>query len=204
MQKLARICIERPVFAVMLSVALVVVGAFSFFGLGVDLLPKVDLPVVTISVIDPGASPQEVESEITKKVEDAVNTISGIDQIRSTSVEGLSLTFVSFQLEKNGDLAAQQVRDNVNLISDLPANARTPTVQKLDTGATPILQIALSANRPLAEVTQVAEERFKKSLESLSGVGQVQVLGGAKRELRITIDPERMRAHGVTVAEIAR
>src|SRR6266849_4144792 len=182
MQKLARICIERPVFAVMLSVALVVVGAFSFFGLGVDLLPKVDLPVVTISVIDPGASPQEVESEITKKIEDAVNTISGIDQIRSTSVEGLSLTFVSFQLEKNGDIATQQIRDNVNLISNLPANARTPTVQKLDTGATPILQIALSANLPLAEVTQIAEDRFRKNLESLSGVGQVQVLGGAKRE----------------------
>jgi hydrophobic/amphiphilic exporter-1 (mainly G- bacteria), HAE1 family len=203
MQKLAQICIQRPVFAVMLTLALVVVGGFSFLGLGVDLFPKIDLPVITVTVANPGSSPQEIEQQISKKIEDSVNTISGIDEIRTNSVEGLSLCFITFELEKNSDVAAQEVRDKVNLIGDLPITARTPIIQKLDPGAAPVLQIALSADRPLEDVTRVAEQQIVPQLESISGVGQVQVLGGAKREIRVTVDPERMRARGITVAEIA-
>src|SRR6058998_4294735 len=128
MQKLAEICVRRPVFATMLILSITVVGLFSFRSLGVDLFPKIDLPTITISVVNPGASPQEIETEIKDKIEGAVNTISGIDEMRSTSVEGVSQVFITFLLEKNPDVAADEVRDKVNrVISDLPETAETPT-----------------------------------------------------------------------------
>ena len=109
MQKLAEICVRRPVFATMLILSITVVGLFSFRSLGVDLFPKIDLPTITVTVVNPGASPQEIETEITDKVEGAVNTISSIDELRSTSVEGVSQVFITFLLEKNADVAAQEV-----------------------------------------------------------------------------------------------
>src|SRR2546423_5318838 len=203
MQKLAEICVRRPVFATMIIMALTVVGIFSFSTLGVDLFPKIDLPTITVTVINPGASPQELETEITDRVEEAVNTISGIDELRSTSVEGVSQVFITFLLEKNADIAAQEVRDHVGLIvNDLPETAETPIVQKLDTDAAPVLRIALSAPRSLREVTDVADNQIKKRIESINGVGQVQIVGGREREIEIWVDPDKMRAFNVTVAEI--
>src|SRR5579862_2487954 len=108
MQKLAELCVRRPVFATMLVMSLVVVGLFCFSSLGVDLFPKIDFPTVTVTVLNPGASPKEIETEITERVEEAVNTISGIDDLRSTSVEGVSQVFITFELEKSADVAAQE------------------------------------------------------------------------------------------------
>src|SRR5256885_15445399 len=157
MQKLAEICVHRPVFATMIILSITVVGVFSFNSLGVDLFPKIDLPTITVTVINPGASPQEIETEVTDKVEGAVNTISGIDELRSTSVEGASQVFITFLLEKNADVAAQEVRNKVDLIvNDLPVTAEKPVVQKLDTDASPVARIAVSAPRSLKEVTDVA------------------------------------------------
>src|SRR3984957_8990508 len=110
MHKLAELCVKRPVFAPMLIVALMVVGVFSFFTLGVDLFPKIDLPTVSVSVSNPGASAEEVETDITKRIEDSVNTISGIESITSTSLEGVSTVVISFSLDKNGDVGAQEIR----------------------------------------------------------------------------------------------
>ncbi len=204
MQKLAEICVHRPVFATMLILSLTVIGAFSFFTLGVDLFPKIDFPTITVTVINPGASPREIETEITDKVESAVNTISGIDELRSTSVEGASQVFVQFLLEKNADIAAQEIRDKVNLIvPDLPETAEEPVIQKLDTDAAPVLRIAVSAPRSLREVTDVADKRIKKNIESINGVGQVQIVGGARREIQVRVDPDKMRSYNVTVAEVA-
>jgi hydrophobic/amphiphilic exporter-1 (mainly G- bacteria), HAE1 family len=202
MQKLAEICVRRPVFATMLILSLTVVGVFSFFSLGVDLFPKIDLPTITVTVVNPGASPQEVETEITDKVESAVNTISGIDELRSTSVEGVSQVFITFILEKNADIAAQEVRDKVGLIvNDLPETAETPIVQKLDTDAAPVLRVAVSSPRSLREVTDIADKQIKKRIESINGVGNVEIVGGAKREIEIYLDPDKMRAFNVTVPE---
>ncbi|HEX8748512.1 MAG TPA: efflux RND transporter permease subunit [Pyrinomonadaceae bacterium] len=204
MQKLAEICVRRPVFATMLILSLTVVGIFSFKSLGVDLFPKIDLPTITVTVINPGASPQEIETEITDKVEGAVNTISGIDELRSTSVEGVSQVFITFLLEKNADIAAQEVRDKVNLIvSDLPDTAEQPIVQKLDTDAAPVLRIAVSAPRSLREVTDVADKKIKERIESINGVGNVEIVGGREREIQVWVDPDKMRAFNVTVAEVA-
>jgi HAE1 family hydrophobic/amphiphilic exporter-1 len=188
----------------MLILSLTVVGIFSFKSLGVDLFPKIDLPTVTVTVANPGASPQEVETEITDKVEGAVNTISGIDELRSTSVEGVSQVFITFLLEKNADVAAQEVRDKVNLIvGDLPETAEDPIIQKLDTDAAPVLRIAVSAPRSLREVTDVADKQIKERIESINGVGQVQIVGGREREVQVWVDPDKLRAYNVTVAEVA-
>ncbi|HXG68798.1 MAG TPA: efflux RND transporter permease subunit [Blastocatellia bacterium] len=204
MQKLAEICVRRPVFATMLILALTVVGIFSFFTLGVDLFPKVDFPTITITVVNPGASPQEVETEITEKIEAAVNSISGIDELRSTSVEGVSQVFVSFVLEKNADVAAQEVRDKVNLvIPDLPETAEEPVIQKFDTDATPVLRVAISAPRSLRDVTEIADNQIRERIESIDGVGQVQMIGGREREIHVWVDPDKLRAYNVTVAEVA-
>jgi HAE1 family hydrophobic/amphiphilic exporter-1 len=117
----------------MLVMSLVVVGIFSYFTLGVDLFPKVDIPTVQVIVQDRGASPQEIETEVTKKIEDAVNTISQVDEVRSVSSDGQSLVIITFELAKNGDVAAQEVQNKVNLIvNDLPQTAKTPVVQKFD------------------------------------------------------------------------
>jgi HAE1 family hydrophobic/amphiphilic exporter-1 len=204
MQKLAEICVRRPVFATMLILSLTVVGLFSYKTLGVDLFPKIDLPTITVTVVNPGASPQEIETEITDKVEGAVNTISGIDELRSTSVEGVSQVFITFLLEKDVDVASQEVRDKVDLIvSDLPETAEKPIVQKLDTDAAPVLRVAVSAPRSLREVTDVADKQIKERIESINGVGQVQIVGGRKREIQVWVDPDKLRSFNVTVAEVA-
>ena len=124
MQWLAEVCVKRPVFATMLILSLVVVGTFSFFSLGVDLFPKVDFPTITVTVINPGASPEEVETEITEKIEEAVNTISGIDELRSSSVEGVSQVFVQFVLEKDVNVAAQEVEKDFGRLRGLIHRAR--------------------------------------------------------------------------------
>jgi HAE1 family hydrophobic/amphiphilic exporter-1 len=204
LQKLAEICVRRPVFATMLILSLTVVGLFSYRSLGVDLFPKIDLPTITITVVNPGASPQEIETEITDRVEGAVNTISGIDELRSTSVEGVSQVFIGFLLEKNPDIAAQEVRDKIELIAnDLPVTAEQPIVQKLDTDAAPVVRIAVSAPRSLREVTDVADKKIKEQIESINGVGQVQIIGGRTREIQVWVDPDKLRAFNVTVAEVA-
>ncbi|HYN86364.1 MAG TPA: efflux RND transporter permease subunit, partial [Pyrinomonadaceae bacterium] len=202
MQKLAEICVRRPVFATMIILSLTVVGAFSFFSLGVDLFPKIDFPTITVSVVNPGASPREVETEITERVEAAVNTISGIDELRSTSVEGVSQVFVQFLLDKDVDVAAQEIRDKVNLIrGDLPETAEDPVIIKLDTDAAPVLRIAVSANKSLREVTDIADKDIKERIDSINGVGEVQIGGGATREIQVWLDPDKMRAFNVTVPE---
>jgi HAE1 family hydrophobic/amphiphilic exporter-1 len=147
MQWLAELCVRRPVFASVLILSLVVVGAFAFGQLGVDRLPQVDFPTVTVTTRLPGAAPEQVESEVTDKVEEAVNTISGIDQLNSNSAEGISQVIVTFRLEKNADVAAQEVRDRINRILPLlPRTITQPTIEKQDPDAAPILTIAVSAS----------------------------------------------------------
>lgn len=204
MHKLAEICVRRPVFATMLILALTVVGVFSFFSLGVDLLPKADLPTVSVTVTNPGASPDQIESEITKRIEGTVNTISGIEDLRSTSSEGVSLVNITFVLEKSVDVAVQEVRDKVNLVvPDFPETAKAPVIQKLDRDAAPILRIVVSAPRPLREVTAMAEDVIQEQIESITGVGKVDLVGGSRREIQVRIDPAKLRAYSLSIAEVA-
>jgi HAE1 family hydrophobic/amphiphilic exporter-1 len=204
MQWLAEVCVKRPVFATMLIMSMVVVGAFSFFSLGLDLFPKIDFPTITITTVNPGSSPVEIETEITQKIEEAVNTISGIDELRSTSVEGVSQVFVQFVLEKNVNVAAQEVENKVNtVLSDLPDTAEKPFVQKLDTDAAPVVRIAVSAPASLREVTEIADKKIKERIESINGVGQVRMIGGRDREIQVWVNPDKMRSYNIPVSEVA-
>jgi HAE1 family hydrophobic/amphiphilic exporter-1 len=188
----------------MLILSLTVIGIFAYRSLGVDLLPKVDVPTVSVTIVNPGATAEEIETEITKRVEDAVNTISLIDEVRSTSVQGLSTVIVSFLLEKNGDIGTQEIRDKVNqIVPDLPETAEAPLVVKRDPDADPVLQLVVSAERPIREVTELADKTIKPRLENVKGVGEVQLVGGLRREIRVWVDPDRMRAYGLSVADVA-
>jgi hydrophobic/amphiphilic exporter-1 (mainly G- bacteria), HAE1 family len=203
MQWLAEVCVKRPVFATMLIMSLVTVGAFSFFSLGVDLFPKVDFPTITVTVVNPGASPQEIETEVTEKIEEAVNTISGIDELRSSSVEGISQVFVAFVLEKDVNVAAQEVENRIQtVIPNLPETAEQPTVQKLDSDAAPVLRVVVSAPTNLRDVTETAKTKIKERIESVNGVGQITVIGGRERQINVWVDPDKMRSYNITPAEI--
>ncbi|HEX8368265.1 MAG TPA: efflux RND transporter permease subunit [Pyrinomonadaceae bacterium] len=204
MQWLAEICVQRPVFATMLILALTVVGGFSFFSLGVDRFPKVDLPIITVLTVNPGAAPQEIETEITDRIEGAVNTVSGIDELRSVSVEGLSQVIISFDLSKDVDVAAQEIRDKIEpILRQLPETAEQPTVQKLDPDASPIILFAISAPRSSLDVTEIVKNQIQERIETVNGVGEVILYGGREREIQIYLNPERLRAYNLSVNDVA-
>jgi HAE1 family hydrophobic/amphiphilic exporter-1 len=205
MQWLANICVRRPVFASVLILALTVIGAFAFLQLGLDRFPKVDFPTVLVTTRQPGASPEQIETEVTDKIEEALNTISGIDDLRSTSSEGMSLVVVSFVLEKDVNVAAQEVRDKINgVLPQLPTTIDQPTVEKMDPDAAPVLMLAVSANQPVREITEYADKVLRRRLESVSGVGQVLVLGGRERQINIWLDAARLQAYNLTVTDVSR
>src|SRR4026207_1643548 len=179
MQKLAEICIRRPVFATMIVLSLVVVGTAGVFRLGVDRFPSVDLPTVTVRVRLAGGAPEEVESLITQQVEEVVNTVDGIDELRSISGQGTSIVIATFKLDRNLESAAQDIRDRVNSLGrSLPEDATPPVIQKFDNDSTPVLTVALSADRSLRELTELADKTVRVQLERVGGVGEVRVVGG--------------------------
>ena len=203
MQKLAEICIKRPVFATMLILFLVVMGLDSYRKLGVDFFPKVEFPIVTITTTLRGAAPEEVESQVTKRIEEAVNTVSGIDDLSSISAEGTSFVTVQFVLEKDADVAAQEVRDKVaRVLPQLPEDADPPVVDKLATDASPIVNVVVSSPRDLRETTKLVDDRIKKNLESLPGVGQVRFVGERQRQIQVWLDTDRMFAYHLNVDQV--
>ncbi|HSQ19309.1 MAG TPA: efflux RND transporter permease subunit, partial [Blastocatellia bacterium] len=203
MQKLAEICIKRPVFATMIGVALIVIGGYAYLKLGVDLFPKVQFPTITVTTTLPGASPEEIETQITKKIEEAVNTIEGIDEMRSVSAEGVSQVFITFVLERSTDAASQDVRDRVNrILRDLPQDVEPPVIDKLDIDAQPVMSLAVSAKRSPREITEVADKRIKQNIESLGGVGQVRFIGDRKREIQIYVDPKKLAGYNMSIDQV--
>jgi len=205
MHKLAALCVRRPVFASVLILSLVVVGVFSYFSLGVDRFPNVDFPIATVTTVQVGASPEEIETEITDKIEGAINRISGIDQLISVSSEGVSVVTVRFQIEKNGDVGVQEVRDKVNsVLRLLPKDAEPPVIEKIETDAAPILTIALSGNAGVREITEFADKVLKRQLEATYGVGQIQLIGGRERQINVELDSARLAAVGLTAADVVR
>jgi HAE1 family hydrophobic/amphiphilic exporter-1 len=205
MQWLAALCVKRPVFASVLILSLTVIGIFSFSRLGVDRFPKIDFPTITVTTLQPGAAPEQIETEITDKIEEAVNTISGIDDLRSISSEGISQVIISFILEKETDVAAQEVRDKVNgVLPRLPKTIQQPRVDKMDPDASPVLSLALSAKQPVRDITEYADKVLRRQLESVNGVGQVIVLGGRQRQINVWLDADRLRSYNLTVTDVSR
>ncbi len=206
MQWLAALCVRRPIFASVLILLVCVLGIAGYLQLGVDRFPNVDFPYVVVLTTQPGAAPEDVETEITDKIEESVNTISGIDELRSITTEGVSQVVVSFVLDKDVNVAAQEVRDKVNAIApNLPKDINQPVIQKLDPDAAPILLVALRAEgHTIREATELADKRLRRALESVDGVGEVQLIGGRKRQVNVMLDPIRLRAAGVTVVDVQR
>jgi len=189
----------------MLILTLVVLGIFSYNRLVVERFPRVEFPTITITTRLPGAAPQEIETEITDKIEEAVNTISGIDELRSTSSEGVSLVFVSFDLERDLDEAAQDVRDKINrALPNLPRTIEQPTIEKLDPDASPIMTISVASNRNIRELTEFADKVLRRQIESINGVGQVQIIGGRKRQVNVYLDGDKLRGYNLTVTQVSQ
>ena len=203
MQKLAEICIRRPVFATMIVLSLVVVGAAGFFKLGVDRFPSVDLPTVSVRVSLPGAAPEEVESLVAQPIEEVVNTVDGISELRSVCGQGTAIVIATFKLDRNLESAAQDVRDRVNTLGRrLPEDATPPIVQKFDNDSTPVLTIALSADRSLRELTELGDKIVRPQLERIGGVGEVRVVGGLDRAINVWIDADRLAAYQIPISQI--
>ncbi len=200
------ICIRRPVFTTMFILAPVVLGLASYTRLGVELFPNVDVPVVVVTTTLKGANVENMESDVTKPVEEAVNTVSGIDELRSTTKDGLSQIVVGFKLEKNGDIAAQEIRDKTTLIQgQLPAGTDYPKVEKFNLDATPVVTIAISGKRSLREITEIAKKLIKEDIEgNVYGVGAVILVGGQQRAINITVDPDKLRARDLSVLDVRK
>ena len=200
---LSDICINRPVFTWVLVAIPVVLGAFAYERLGVDQFPSVDFPVCTVTTVLPGSGVEEMETTVTKPIEDAINTVSGIDELRSTTSEGVSVVTVQFQLSKNGDVGAQEVRDKVSsIVSSLPKGTETPIVNRFETGSMPVMTIAVSGRRDLREVTEIARKQIKEQLETVNGVGAVNLVGGRTRAMNITLDTNKLAAYALSVDDV--
>jgi HAE1 family hydrophobic/amphiphilic exporter-1 len=203
MQKLAEICIRRPVFAAMIVLSLVVVGASSYFNLGVDRLPSFDMPTVTVRTTLPGASPEEVESVVSRRIEDAVNTVEGIEQLRSVSGQGTSFVIATFSLSRDVESAAQDVRDRVSgVVRDLPPDVLPPVVSKFDNDSTPVITVALTGERSVRELSEIADKIVKVQLERAGGVGDVNVVGALDRAINVWIDSERLAAYRIPITQV--
>jgi HAE1 family hydrophobic/amphiphilic exporter-1 len=200
--KLADVSVRRPVFAVMMSAALVVLGWFSYRELGLDLMPKTDYPTVTASASLPGASAEEIETTVTKPIEAAVNTINGIDELRCSSSQGSARCSITFVLEREIEAATQDVRDKVAGVR-FPRDTDPPTVNKMDPDSQPILTIVVFAGRSPKELTQIADKQIKQVLETVQDVGEVSLMGDRRREIRVLLNPTRLTAYGLTTAQVS-
>src|SRR5438477_1495127 len=203
MQKLAEICIRRPVFAAMIVLSLVVVGSASYFKLGVDRFPSVDLPKVSVRTNLPGASPEEMETLVSQPIEEVVNTVDGIDNLRSVSVQGSSIVIATFNLNRDIDTAAQDVRDRVaTVVRDLPPDTKPPVIAKFNNDSTAVVTVALSGDRSIRELTEYADKVVKVQLERAGGVGEVDVVGGLNRAINVWIDAQRLAAYKIPITKV--
>ncbi|HEY5907293.1 MAG TPA: efflux RND transporter permease subunit, partial [Vicinamibacteria bacterium] len=203
MQKLAEICIRRPVFASMLVLSLVVVGAVSYGQLGVDRFPPVDLPTVIVRGVLPGAAPEEMESEVGIPLEEAVNTVQGITELRTIAGQGSAIVVVTFSLDRDIDAATQDVRDRVAAaLPNLPRDIDPPTVRKFDNDSSSVITVALSGERSLRELTEIADKTVRPFFERVSGVGDVTIEGGLERAIDVRIDVDRLAAYRIPITAV--
>jgi HAE1 family hydrophobic/amphiphilic exporter-1 len=200
---ISEICIRRPVFTWVLVAIPVVMGAVSYFDLGIDLFPKVDFPVVSVTATLPGTSPEEMEKSVTRHIEEAINTVSGVDQMTSTVREGMTTIVAQFVLEKDGDVAAQEVRDKISsMMKQLPTGIEAPLVDKFDFDSAPIMTIGVSGRRDVREVTELAKHEIQEVLPKVSGVGRVFLSGGRTRAINVVLDIHQLISYGLSVEDV--
>lgn len=202
---LAEVCVRRPVFATMLVLFLVVLGVFSFMDLGVDLFPKADPPIVNVRIKLPGASPDEVTSQIVLPVEEQISSVSGLDELEIWSMDGLARITCRFALDRKMEDAAQDVREKVALaMGKLPPNTQPPVITKADPESDPIITLVVGGPRNLREITEIADKQIKRTLQTVDGVAAIDIVGGRDREIQILLDAEKLNSHRITVNQVAR
>ncbi|UCC43228.1 MAG: efflux RND transporter permease subunit [Candidatus Zixiibacteriota bacterium] len=203
--KISEISINRPVFATMMIAALLVLGWFSYTDMSVELFPEVDFPFVVVTTVYPGASAEAVEKDVTKNLEDVVNEISGVRHIISRSREGYSLIFAEFQLEVDGSVAAQDVREKVaGIRSILPDDIEEPVVSQFDPSAQAIMALTVDSRRPPRDLTKLVKDKIQTRLEAVTGVGSVELVGGQEREIQVQLNPDRLASYQLTVDDVHR
>ncbi|MBF0464942.1 MAG: efflux RND transporter permease subunit [Nitrospirae bacterium] len=201
--KLPDISIKRPVFATMMILSLVLLGVVSYPSIGVDLFPKVDFPIISLTTMLPGASPEVIDIDVTDKIEESINTINGVKSITSISTEGVSTIIVEFVLDRNIDLAAQDVREKISAIrAALPRDIYEPVVAKVDMDSAPVLWLALTGKKSVREISTYANETLKEALQKIPGVGAIQTTGLRLRQVRIWLDKERLKAYSLTGSDV--
>jgi HAE1 family hydrophobic/amphiphilic exporter-1 len=201
--KIADVSINRPVFAIMMSLALVTLGVFSYRTLGVDLMPKTDQPNVNVNISLPGASAEEVETSITKRVEENVNTVNGIDELRTNSNQGGMNANITFNLERDMDSAIQDVRDKMSQVQgQFPRDTQPARVTKYDPDSQPILTLAFSGKRDPKELTELIDVKVKQVLETLPNVGGISFNGDRRRQIQLLLDGDRLTAYGLTAETV--
>ncbi|MEO8167349.1 MAG: efflux RND transporter permease subunit [bacterium] len=202
---LTELSIKRPSLIVVLFAALTVLGLFGLSQLNYELLPKITPPFVTVATVYPGASPNEVETAVTKVIEDAVSGIDKISTVNATSAEGVSFVSIEFTMSANVNTALQDVQRKVNEVAArLPEGTKTPTVSKFALDEMPVLRMGVTANMPSREFYQLVKDKLQPKLARLAGVGQISLVGGEEREIRVNIDAQKLRAHGLSLLQITQ
>ena len=201
---LSDISIKRPIMISMILVALLLFGGIAYFGLNLDLVPDVSFPIVTVQTVYPGGGPQEIETQVTKRIEDAVSSISQIDEMLSYSMEAVSIVIIWFDLDKDIDIAQAEVKDKVDaILNSLPQDAERPIIQKMDMNAEPIIDIVLSGNVETTELYDIADKTLRDRFAQIEGVANVNVTGGGEREIKVELDNRTVYQHQVSLAQLS-
>jgi len=201
---LLSLSINRPVFTTMMVFALVVLGGFAYLNLSVDLFPDIDFPYVTVQTIYPGAGPEEVETQITERIEDEVSTLADVDLLESISRESISFVILRFELEADPDEAANDVRAKVDaILNDLPDGAEKPIVQKFEFGAFPIISLAVSSDQGIDAAYEIADQTIRDRLSTVSGVATIDIIGGQRREIQVAVDREKLEYYGISIGAVS-
>lgn len=202
---LSTLSIKRPIMFTMGLLVFLLFGTLAFFALNLNLMPDVELGYVSVRTVYPGSGPQEIETQITKKIEDAVATISKIDYLGSYSMEGVSIVILRFELGKDPDIANQEVKDKINaILGELPRDAEIPIVEKFDIGAMPIMDIILTGNIPMTELFDIADKRLKDRLSQVEDVARVNIVGGEEREIRVELDNRIVFQNAISLQQISQ
>jgi len=200
---LAQLSVRRSVLVTMLLLAFVVIGIFSYIRLSIDLMPKIEFPYVSVITVYPGAGPEEIETLVTKPLEDAISSTSGLKNINSYSQEGVSVVLVEFTLETKVDFAAMDVKEKVDAVrAELPQDVEAPTISKFDIGAYPIMNLAISSKRPLQETYEIADRTIKLELAKVQGLAAINVVGGRKREILVSTGKDKLKGYGLSIVDI--
>ncbi len=202
---LSKISIKRPVFTTVIIIVLLVFGLMAYLGIPIDLMPNVKVPVVTVQTIYPGASSSEIETQVTKKVEDAISTISKIDYIQSYSMENASFVVIRFKIGKDVDIANQEVKDKVDtILNEFPTDVKKPIVMKFDIGLKPIMDLVLTGTASSKDLYDYADKKLKDQFSQIDGVAQVNLVGGEKREIQVQTSNKTVYTNDISIMQLSR